>query len=73
MHLTPIDDYVITTMLMDITATIKEQAMRKILTALAFLVFAAAVGLFVVLAFWDIPVAQKEIETPLDASKLRDG
>ncbi|MBI3440296.1 MAG: hypothetical protein HY052_00550 [Proteobacteria bacterium] len=42
----------------------------KVLVSLAFMTFVLAVGGFVVLAVWDVPVAQKEVEKAIDTAKF---
>jgi len=42
--------------------------LQKIIIALSLIIFAILAVGFVVLAVWDIPVAQKQIEKPVDTS-----
>jgi len=42
---------------------------QKLLISTMLLVAVIVVGGFAVLAIWDVPVAKKEIEKPIDASK----
>ena len=42
----------------------------KLLISLVLLAFITAVGGFVVLSVWDVPVTQKAVEQPIDTSKL---
>lgn len=42
----------------------------KVLISLAFFVLVTAVGGFVVLAVWDVPVLQETVEKPIDASRF---
>lgn len=42
----------------------------KLLISLVFLVFISTVGVFVALAVWDVPVAQKVVEKPVDTTKF---
>jgi hypothetical protein len=42
----------------------------KLLISLVFLVLVTAVGGFVLLAVWDVPVLQKTVEKPIDTSRF---
>ncbi len=42
----------------------------KLLISLVFLTFVIAVGGFIVLAVWNVPVAQKAVEKPVDTSRF---
>jgi len=42
----------------------------KLLISLVFVVFILAAGTFVMLAAWDVPVAQKVVEKPVDTSRF---
>jgi hypothetical protein len=42
---------------------------HKLLLSLVLLTFIIAVGGFAVLAIWDVPVAQKVVEKPVNTSK----
>lgn len=44
--------------------------MSRLITALVFLGVVFIAGGFVVLAVWDVPVAQTAVEKPLDNSKF---
>ena len=44
--------------------------MSKLLVSLIFIMFVSAVGAFVVLAVWDVPVAQKVVEKQIDTSRF---
>lgn len=46
----------------------KELMISKLLVSLVFLALFLTVGGFVVLAVWDVPVAQKVVEKPVDSS-----
>lgn len=43
---------------------------KKLLVSLVLLGIAVAVVTFVVLAVWDMPVEKKEIEKPVDTTKV---
>jgi len=43
---------------------------QKLLISLLLLVFIIVAGGFVVLAVWDVPIAKKEIEKPVDTSRV---
>jgi hypothetical protein len=48
----------------------KIEMISKLLISLAFLVLITAVGGFIVLAVWDVPVLQKTVEKPIDTSRF---
>jgi len=44
--------------------------MSKLIISLIFIIFISAVGAFVALAVWDVPVAQKVVEKPVDTARF---
>lgn len=43
---------------------------QKLLISISLLAFIIAIGGFVVLAVWDVPVTKKEVEKQVDTSKF---
>ena len=44
--------------------------LSRLLISLVFLVLITAAGGFVVLTVWDVPVAKKAVEKPIDTSRF---